>query len=83
MFAVPFAPGLFMCQTTAASASGAAAAIAGAFNAPLERSFACDGVATHPCVVFIDWWTRFVAIVAQSLLLLWALRRLTTDRRRD
>lgn len=57
--------------------------VGGALDGPLQRSFACDGVATHPCGVFIDWWTRFVALVTQSLLLFWALRRLTTHRRRD
>lgn len=77
------AAGVIVHQAMRAAAFPLGEIVGGAFNASLERSFACDGVATHPCVVFIDWWTRFVAIVAQSLLLLWALRRLTTDRRRD
>jgi hypothetical protein len=77
------AAGVIVRQAMRAAAFSLGEIVGGAFNGPLERSFACDGVATHPCVVFIDWWTRFVAIVAQSLLLLWALRRLTTDRRRD
>jgi hypothetical protein len=54
-----------------------------AFDGPLARAFACDGVATHPCAVFIHWWTHVAAIVAQSLLLLWGARRLTRDRLRD
>lgn len=57
--------------------------VGGALDSSLERSFACDGVATHPCAVFVDWWTHVAAIVAQSLLLLRGVRRLTNDRRRD
>jgi hypothetical protein len=49
----------------------------------LERSFACDGVVTHPCAVFVNWWTHVAAIVAQTLLLYWGLRRLTSLRRLD
>ncbi len=54
-----------------------------ALDDALERSFACDGVATHPCAVFIHWWTHLAAIVAQILLLYWGIRRLTSARRRD
>ena len=50
----------------------------------LERFFACDGVSTHPCAVFVTWWTHVAAIVAQTLLLYRGRRRLTSLRgRRD
>ena len=77
------AAGVLTRQTMSVVAFPLGQIVGGALDAPLERSFACDGVATHPCAVFIDWWTHVAALVAQSLLLLWGLRRLTTDRRRD
>ena len=56
--------------------------VGAALDGPLERTFACDGVPTHPCAVFVTWWTHVAAIVAQILLLHRATRRLSRDRRR-
>jgi hypothetical protein len=57
--------------------------VGAALDEPLERSFSCDGVATHPCAVFVHWWTHIAAIVAQSLLLFWGARRMTRNSRGD
>ena len=45
-------------------------------NAPIQRSFACDGITTHPCAVFIDWWIKFGAIILQSVMILLGFRSL-------
>lgn len=57
--------------------------VGAALDGPLERTFACDGVATHPCAVFVNWWTHVATVVAQILLLSWGLRHLTRNRRQD
>lgn len=41
---------------------------------PLERAFGC-GDPNEPCAFFVNWNTRFAALVAQIILLRWAIGR--------
>ncbi len=46
-------------------------------NGFLENAFGC-AEPDEPCGVFVDWWTHFFAVLAQALLLRFALRRRTS-----
>jgi hypothetical protein len=39
----------------------------------LERSFGC-AASGEPCATFIDWWTRFAAVLAQIAIFHWLIR---------
>ncbi|MCX7898997.1 MAG: hypothetical protein N2444_02735, partial [Methylocystis sp.] len=43
-------------------------------NGPLEKLFSC-GDPTEPCGVFVNWWTHFIALAAQIVVLRSFVRR--------
>lgn len=43
-------------------------------DGPLETAFGC-GDENEPCAIFVNWQTHFVALVAQIVLLRWAIAR--------
>jgi len=67
------ATGRFARQAMQALSFPLGAPIGWLLDPPLEKSFGC-GDENEPCAIFVNWNTRFAALLAQIVLLRWLIR---------